>query len=89
LRISNRDVVFAEDYNRMWPDTWSGQEKIYLFSWNGTKRTWTLPAAWAQKKTVQLIPLTPEGRGTPEKMTVTKGTITPTLNAQVPYVIVP
>ncbi len=89
LRISNGDVVFAEDYDRMWPDTWSGQEKIHLFSWNGTKRTWTLPAAWAQKSTVQVIPLTPDGRGTAEKVTVSKGTISPVLKAQIPYVVVP
>lgn len=89
LRIANGDVVFAEDYDRMWPDTWSGQEKIHLFSWNGTKRTWTLPAAWAGKTTVQVVPLTPDGRGTPEKMAVSKGTIAPVLKGQIPYVVVP
>ncbi|HEX3133724.1 MAG TPA: glycoside hydrolase family 101 beta sandwich domain-containing protein, partial [Planctomycetota bacterium] len=89
LRITNRDLVFADDYDRMWPDTWSGQEKIYLFSWDGTQRTWKLPAGWAEKKTVQVFPLTPDGRGTAEMVTVTKGTIAPTLKAQIPYVIVP
>ena len=32
----NGDVTFADDYDRMWPDTWSGQQKIYFFSWDGT-----------------------------------------------------
>jgi len=89
LRISNGDLVFAEDYDRLWPDTWSGQDKLYAFSWDGTKRTWTLPAAWAARVAVQLIPLTPDGRGKPEPLVVTKGTISPTLKAQIPYVIVP
>ena len=47
FRVSNGDVIFADDYDRMWPDTWSGRKKIYFFSWDGTDRTWKLPADWA------------------------------------------
>ena len=36
FKVTNGDVTFADDYDRMWPDTWSGQKKIYFFSWDGT-----------------------------------------------------
>jgi hypothetical protein len=89
LRIANGDVVYAEDYDRMWPDTWSGQEKIHFFSWDGTSRAWTLPAAWAARQAVKLYPLTPDGRGQGQRLEVVRGTIAPRLLPQVPYVVVP
>ena len=50
FKVTNGDVTFADDYDRMWPDTWSGQKKIHFFSWDGTQRTWKLPQDWASVK---------------------------------------
>ena len=80
------DVVFADDYDRMWPDTWSGQKKIYFFSWDGTGRTWKLPVEWASQKSLALYPLTPTGRGKRVRLPVRNGTVSPTLLPQVPYI---
>ena len=85
----NGDVVFAEDYDRMWPDTWSGQQKIYLFSWDGSQRKWKLPAKWNEARTALLYPLTPTGRGKPILLNINERQVAPDLLPQVPYVLVP
>jgi hypothetical protein len=85
----NGDVLFAYDYDRMWPDTWSGQEKIYFFSWDGTRRTWKLPQDWAAVKTATLYPLTPAGRGQGMTIPINERSAKPKLLPQVPYVLVP
>ena len=87
--VSNGDVTFADDYNRMWPDTWSGQKKIYFFSWDGTQRTWKLPQDWASVKKATLYPLTPDGRGKSIDLPLNDRSATPKLLPQVPYVLVP
>ncbi len=84
----NRDVVFAEGYDRMWPDTWSGQKKIYFFSWNGTHRTWKLPAGWRDHEMLAIHALGPDGRHIAMSLPVTNGSIAPNLLPQVPYVVV-
>ncbi len=89
LRIANGNVVFAEDYDRMWPDTWSGKTKIHFFSWNGTERAWKLPAEWATRSSATLYPLTCRGRGEPVRLKVSGGTVAPRLRPQVPYVLLP
>ena len=86
FKAANRDVVFADDYDRMWPDTWSGNQKIYFFSWDGTNRAWKLPAPWAGKKTLTLYPLTPTGRGPGVTLAVHDGAVAPRLLPQVPYI---
>ncbi len=83
----NGDVVFAYDYDRMWPDTWSGQKKIYFFSWDGTARTWKLPLEWRNKKQVKLYPLTPDGRGKAVTLQIQDGSVAPKLLPQVPYIL--
>jgi len=83
------DVVFAVDYDRMWPDTWSGQQKIYFFSWDGTHRAWKLPADWGEVPRATLYPLTPDGRGTGVPVAIQDRTIAPSLLPQVPYILVP
>jgi hypothetical protein len=85
----NGDVVFADNYDRMWPDTWSGQKKIYFFSSGGTERTWKLPKDWQERKTVTLHPLGPAGRGDGIALKVVDSSISPNLLPQVPYVAVP
>lgn len=83
------DVVFAEGYDRMWPDTWSGQKKIYFFSWDGTQRSWKLPAEWSSMTKAVLHTLTPKGRGPDVPMAIKDGAVAPSLLPQVPYILIP
>ena len=87
--VRNGDVVFAVDYDRMWPDTWSGKKKIHFFSWDGTNREWLLPEDWAGVKSATLYPLGPDGRGKGVKVAIKDRKASPALLPQVPYVLVP
>ena len=87
--VTNGDVTFAQDYDRMWPDTWSGQQKIYFFSWDGVTRAWALPQEWKQVTRAMCYPLTPNGRGTGIQCTIKDRNITLKLLPQVPYILVP
>ena len=87
FRAWNGDVVFGVGYDRMWPDTWSGQKKIYFYSRDGTQRSWKLPSPWADLKTVTLYPLTSKGRGSGGGLMVQDGHISPKLLPQQPYVL--
>ena len=89
LKITNGDVILADDYDRMWPDTWSGQKKTYFFSWDGTHRTWKLPLDWASVSHATLYPLTPNGRGSGITVNIKNRIFSPKLLAQIPYVLVP
>ncbi len=84
--VKKGDLTFAEEYDRMWPDTWSGGRKIYFFSWDGARRAWRLPPEWAEKKELTLYPLTPAGRGKGIRISVKDGSVSPVLLPQVPYV---
>ncbi len=84
----NGDVLFGIGYDRMWPDSWSGQRKVYFYSKDGCARTWTLPEEWADTATATLYPLTPDGRGAPHPISVTGRQVTVTLAAGTPYVLV-
>ncbi|MGV3607327.1 MAG: glycoside hydrolase family 101 beta sandwich domain-containing protein [Planctomycetaceae bacterium] len=83
------DVLFADGYDRMWPDSWSGQKKIYFFSWEGAQKSWKLPKDWISSGQVTLYPLTPEGRGPGQTLAVKDQAISPNLLPQLPYVLVP
>jgi len=87
--VTNGAVTFAVDYDRMWPDTWSGQKKIYFFSWDGTNRAWKLPSDWGAVPRATLYPLTPDGRGKGVPLAIKDRTIAPALLPQVPYILVP
>jgi hypothetical protein len=89
FKAGNGGVIFADDYDRMWPDTWSGQKKIYFFSWNGTERVWKLPQDWAGVKQATLYPLTPDGRGRGIPLAIADRAAAPNLLPQLPYVLVP
>jgi len=89
FKVWRDDVVFAYDYDRMWPDTWSGQKKIYFYSYEGTSRTWKLPENWADVESALLYPLTPDGRGKPVRLTTADRVAAPSLLPQVPHVLVP
>ena len=86
--VTDGDVTFADDYDRMWPDTWSGQKKIYFFSWDGASRAWKLPQDWATVQHATLYPLTPGGRGQGVLVAVADRSFSPKLLPQVPYVLV-
>jgi len=90
FKVTNGEVTFADDYDRMWPDTWSGQKKIYFFSWDGTHRAWKLPPEWASITAATLCPLGPDGRGKGIPMTIGEDArLAPKLLPQVPYVLLP
>jgi hypothetical protein len=89
LTIKNGDVTFAYDYDRMWPDTWSGHKKIYFYSWDGTDRSWKLPQDWASVPQATLYPLTPDGRVAGIPVTIADRSFAPKLLPQVPYILVP
>ena len=89
FEVRRGDVVFARDYDRMWPDTWSGKRKIHFFSWNGCREAWTLPEDWAGVTSARLYPLTPDGRGAPVVLAVKDRRVTPNLLPQVPSVLEP
>jgi hypothetical protein len=88
FKVANGEVVFADDYDRMWPDSWSGQKKIYFFSWDGTHHTWLLPPEWKDVPQATLYPLTPDGRGAGTLLPIKQGTVAPKILPQVPYVLV-
>jgi hypothetical protein len=90
FKVANGELTFADDYDRMWPDTWSGQQKIYFFSWDGTSRQWKLPPDWASIRTATLYPLGAEGRGKPVPVTIGEGArLAAKLLPQVAYVLEP
>jgi len=89
FKVTNGDMTFAVDYDRMWPDTWSGQKKIYFYSWDGTQRTWKLPADWGDVPRATLYPLTPDGRGKGVPIAIKDRSIAASLLPQVPYILVP
>lgn len=87
FRAWNGEIVFGIGYDRMWPDTWSGQKKIYFYSRDGAERSWKLPPDWAGLKTVTLYPLASGGRGEGVPLAIHDGRITPKLSPRQPYVI--
>lgn len=89
MRTWKGDTVYAEDFDRMWPDTWSGQKKIYFLSWEGSRRSWKLPPEWRKGSSAILYPLTPKGRGKPAVLPITNGAVTPVLSPQVPAILIP
>ena len=87
FRAWNGDVVFGVGYDRMWPDTWSGEKKIYFYSRDGSERTWHLPPGWAGLKSATLVPLTVQGRGAGRTIAIEDGGITVSLSPKVPCVL--
>ena len=90
FKVTRGDVTFADDYDRMWPDSWSGRKKIYFFSWDGTARAWKLPPDWASVATATLYALGPDGRGKAVPVTIGEDSrVAIKLLPQIPYVLVP
>ena len=89
FRAWNGDVVFGVGYDRMWPDSWSGEKKIYFYSRDGSERTWQLPVEWAGLKSATLVSLTTQGRGVSRSISIKDGAITMSLSPKVPSVLLP
>ncbi len=88
FRAWKGDVVFGIGYDRMWPDSWSGQKKIYFYSREGCSRSWQLPEEWRGLKRVVLYSLTGSGRGKGLELKVDQGRVAPELAPCTPYVVV-
>lgn len=56
------EVILGIAGDRFCPDTWSGQQRVLLYSEHGGERVWTLPQAWAGVRQARLIPLIDSGR---------------------------
>lgn len=82
------DVVLGRDGARMWPDTWSGEQKIYFYSQNPCDETWILPTGWDNLTEAKLYPLTDKGRGESVVMNINCRSIKPSLQALTPYVLI-
>ena len=89
FRAWNGDVVFGVGYDRMWPDSWSGEKKIYFYSRDGSERTWTLPPDWRNVSSVRLVSLTTKGRGAEQVIPVRDGQVSVKLRPKVPCVLLP
>ncbi len=89
FRAWNDDVEYGRGYDRMWPDSWSGEEKIYFYSRDGMNRAWRLPAQWRDRSTVRLITLGATGRQAEITLGIVDGAVTVPLGAGVPGVLLP
>ncbi len=85
----NGDVIFGIGYDRMWPDTWSGEKKIYFYSKDGCERTWKLPGEWREFITATLYMLSADGRCDQILIEIINGSVTVKINAGTPYILVP
>jgi hypothetical protein len=79
------DVVFGQGFDRLWPDSWSGQSRLFAFSMDGSARAWRLPDGWADAAAVTLSPLLPTGRGAGVALPVDEGSVILRLGAGTPY----
>jgi len=84
----NDEVTFADNFHRMWPDSWSqnGQKRLLFWSKEGTTRPWTLPRDWPQGE-ADFYVLTERGRGPVQRVTIENRMFSPRLEAGVPYVL--
>lgn len=88
FRAWNGRITFGAGFDRMWPDTWNAGKRIYFFSWEGTRRSWTLPEGWTDKTSADLYLLTGRGRGQGRSIAVTDNTVSPLLEPRAPYVLI-
>jgi hypothetical protein len=87
--IENEDFIIADGNDRFIPQVGAGC-KIFAYSREGKTRTWKLPETWAkiEKADVYLLSV----KAAPEKIgtvAVTDGSVTLTMDAAAPYLIVP
>jgi len=89
FRSWNGEVVFAHDFDRMWPDSWSqnGQLRLLFFSVSGTSRSWALPVHWPNGE-ADFYALSEQGHRLVQRMVIENRTFSPVLDAGVPYILV-
>jgi len=80
-------VLFGHGFDRFWPDTWSGQRRIFAFSVAGCEREWMLPDGWKDASEITFYPLRVTGRGTAVTLPVQTGRVTLRLQPGMPYVV--
>ncbi|MGW8557689.1 glycoside hydrolase family 101 beta sandwich domain-containing protein [Streptomyces tubercidicus] len=79
-------VTVADGGDRFIPAT--DNSKIYVYSTNGGTRTWTLPASFASKTSLDLYRLTSAGRSFAETLPVVNGAVTVTADPSIGYALV-
>ena len=82
-------VSFGHGFDRFWPDTWSGERRIFAFSVDGGEHEWRLPQGWDDVSEVTLYPLTAAGRSEGVALPVRQGRVILRLNPRTPVVIEP
>ena len=89
LRVTNGDVTFARDYDRMWPDSWSGQRKVYFSV--GTAVCAPGPSRQNGQRLVAPCStrLRLRDRGAGKPLSITHRTVRPALLPQVPCLLIP
>lgn len=90
FRAWHGEVTLGQGGDRFCPDTWSGEQRILLYSQDGCERRWPLPKSWADLAQVQLVPLTAGGRdlANAQAVSVNGGTCQFTLPAATSAVLV-
>jgi len=89
LRVWNGMTIFAKDGDRLWPDTWSGRQRLFAFSVEGGEREWKLPEGWETFTGIMFYPLTSTGRGEGVVVPVRNGNVTLRLEPSLPCVMEP
>jgi len=89
FRAWHGDMILGLGGDRFCPDTWSGEQRILIYSQDGSDRRWTLPENWAEVDAALLHPLTSGGRGDAVRLTIKDRQVVLSLLPQVPYVLVP
>jgi len=87
--VEKGDFVIADGGDRFIPQVGAGC-KIYVYSRDGKVRTWKLPETWAGVSDIDIYKLSITAA--PEKIgyaAVVDGNVTLSMDAKVPYVIVP
>ena len=82
-------ISFGHGFDRFWPDTWSGERRIFAFSVDGGEHEWRLPQGWDDVSEVTLYPLTAAGRSEGVALPVRQGRVILRLNPRTPVVIEP
>jgi endo-alpha-N-acetylgalactosaminidase len=88
-RIYRDDRLVRDGKDLFLPWSAKGQQKIYAWSDDGAKRTWTLPKAWNGVHDVTLYKLTDQGKEKAGVLPVTDHKVTLDLAADAPYVVYP
>lgn len=88
LKIWNDGMIFAENGDRIWPDSWSGEKRLFLYSEKGGRTRWTLPEGYLAGTCFTLHRLTAEGRRKEADVSRQDDDLELELKAETPYILV-